>query len=121
MTDSGGGAPYGLRSSVVCASPTSVRSYPRTKAPWIVDRTQASVWGAVTTRWPTSRSARRVSRFVASHESPYVLCTTGSDSSRMSSGTYCHCSLPVGRSSLECCTQRTGTSSGVLHPEDRDV
>src|SRR6185436_20867472 len=42
---------------------------------------------------------------------PYFLCTSGSESRRFSSGTYCQPSLPWGMLSSECCTQITGTSS----------
>ena len=74
------GLPICERSSVVWASPTRVASYPRVKAPWMVDRTQASVWAPVTTRWPTRSRARWSSRSVASKESPHRFWTTGSPS-----------------------------------------
>ena len=53
---------------MVWASPTSVTSYPRVKAPCRVDRTHASVCAPVTTRLPTARSARTDSRSVASND-----------------------------------------------------
>ena len=56
-----------------------------------------------------SRWRARPPSVVSSNESPYCLWTSGSDSWRWSSGTYCQPSLFSGRSSWECCTQITGT------------
>src|SRR5580704_1108547 len=111
MTLSGGGAPYGERSSVVWASATRVASYPRTIAPWRVERMHSSVCAPVTISRPTLRAASTGSRSVSSNESPYAFCTSGSESRRASSGTYCQLSLPEGSSSLLCWTQTTSTSA----------
>src|SRR5882757_1480367 len=58
---------------------------------------------------PMPRSASTASRSVSSKESPYSFCTSGSDSRRTSSGTYCQRSLPAGSSSLLCWIQTTST------------
>src|SRR5205823_12863246 len=65
MTWSGGGAPHGVWSSVVCASLTSVASYPLTSAPWSVERMHASVWAPATTSRPTPRFVSTASRVVS--------------------------------------------------------
>ena len=67
------GKPHSRMSSVVCASETSVASYPRARAPCRVERMHSSVCAPVTTTRPTPRSASSSSRSVASNESPYVL------------------------------------------------
>src|SRR5665647_3295738 len=77
---------------------------------------QASVCAPVTIRRPTLRSARTASRSVASKESPYCLWISGSDSSRVSSGTYCQPWLSCGKLSSECCTQMTGAPSALALP-----
>src|SRR3954468_16916071 len=69
----------------------------------------ASVCAPATISRPTPRSASTCSRSVASNESPYCLCTTGSSSACTSSGTYFHSSLSRGSPSSLCCTQTTGT------------
>ena len=53
----------------------------------------------------------RTSRMVSSNESPYRFCTSGSESRRSSSATYCQASVPSTNSSLLCWTQITGTCS----------
>ena len=70
---------------------------------------QASVWAPVTTSRPTPRCVSSDSKIVSSKESPYFLWTSGSDSRRCRSETYCQPSLPCGISSFECCIQITGT------------
>src|SRR4051794_10485561 len=72
---------------------------------------QASVWAPVTTSRPTPALASTSSRSVSSKESPYVLCTSGSESSRFSSGTYSHSCEPFSSSASLCWTQTTGTPS----------
>src|SRR3954464_2416433 len=72
---------------------------------------QASVCAPVTTSRPTPASASTSSSSVSSKESPYVLCTSGSDSSRFSPGTYSHSGEPFSSSASWCCTQTTGTPS----------
>src|SRR5450830_816569 len=111
MTWSGGGAPQAVRSSVVWASLTSVASYPRTTAPWSVERMHASVWAPATTSRPTPRPDTTASSVVSSKESPQLFSTRGSPSPGVSSGTICQSSLPRTSRSSECCTQTTGTRS----------
>src|SRR4051812_16482701 len=72
---------------------------------------QASVCAPVTTSRPTPALASTSSSSVSSKESPYVLCTSGSESSRLSSGTYSHSCEPFSSSASLCCTQTTGTPS----------
>ena len=69
----------------------------------------SSVWAPARKKRPMPRAASTDSRSVASKASLYSFATSGSESRRASSGTYCQPSLPRGSSSPLCCTQTTST------------